>query len=83
MSNKYNKSFDIDYDDIPQICPFCKNELDISDDVDISPFRGGFRSVLLCPSCNYKKVIGFQRETDIEDELTELDLQTDNNQDRD
>ncbi len=73
MSNKYKKSFEVDTEDIPRKCPICGVKFNLSDDIDISPYKKGYRSVLMCPKCKYQKVISYTLEEDIEDDEDEFE----------
>ena len=72
MSNKYKKSFKVDADEIPGNCPFCKNKLDRTENLLISPYKDGFRAVLMCPKCNFQKVIAYELEGDDYEENCEV-----------
>lgn len=84
MSDKYRKSFEVE--DIPQECPICGAEFDLIGDVDISPYENGYRSMLMCPKCNFKKVLGYTTEddaiSDMEDD-DEEDEEEDDDEDDD
>lgn len=69
MTNKYNKSFEISRDEIPIICPICGTEFDVNEDIDTSPYKTGFRSVLMCPKCNFQKVLSYITEKDAEEQM--------------
>lgn len=70
MAYNYSKSFKVD--DYPQECPICGTEFNMQEDVDISPYKDGYRSMLYCPRCNFKKVLGYDTESDIEEEVSKL-----------
>lgn len=71
MKNKYNGSFEVDMNDVPNECPICHTELDLGENVDTSPYKDGFRSVLMCPKCNFQKVLSYTTEKDVEMQMKE------------
>ena len=71
MTNKYDSSFEVDYDDIPRTCPICGMEFDFEENVDISPYKDGLRSVLICPKCKFQKVLAYKLQDDIEEDTDE------------
>lgn len=71
VKDKYANSFAIDPSDIRTECPICHTEFDFSEDIDISPYREGFRSVLMCPKCNFREVLSYTTEKDVEAQMEE------------
>lgn len=67
MSNKYKENFDVDPNEIPRKCPICGVELNLRDNIDISPYKEGFRAVLMCPKCKFQKVISYMLEDEFEE----------------
>lgn len=65
---KYNDSFDVDFDDIPEECPICKHEFDLNEVVDHHYHKDGIRSMLSCPNgdCNFKKALSYITNDDAE-----------------
>lgn len=66
MSTKYDKSFEVD--ELPIECPICGYQFDYHEDAQIDPYKEGYRSVLYCNNCNYKKVLSYTLEEDIDAE---------------
>lgn len=66
MSTKYDRSFEADV--YPMKCPFCDYKFNYQEDVQIDPYKKGYRSVLYCDKCNYKKVLSYTLEEDIDAE---------------
>ena len=69
----YDRSFDFEGDEIPCQCPICKNEFDLSEDIDISPYRDGIRVLLVCPNCHFKKVLSYTTWTEMEGMRREME----------
>ncbi len=79
MSNKYERSFKVDDDEIPEECPICGVKFCFSEDIDISPYKNGYRSVLMCPKCNFQKVVSYEIDDASEDEEYEMkEIENDN-----
>lgn len=71
VKDKYENSFKIDPSDIRTECPICHTKFDFDEDIDISPYRDGFRSVLMCPKCNFREVLSYTTEKDVEAQMEE------------
>lgn len=71
MRKKYNESFETALEDIPSVCPICGIEFDRNDPdlLEMSSFENGYKTILVCPKCNYRKVLGYQTDEDIEEEM--------------
>lgn len=69
---KYEKSFQVDKDEIPETCPKCGEEFEFPGDVDISPYKDGYRDVLICPKCGFEMVVGYTTEEDVKEEMRKL-----------
>ncbi len=70
MKENYKKSFD-NTDEAFKVCPICKTDFDDSECYDTSPYKDGYRTMQICPNpgCNFKKVLSFIKEKDIEKEM--------------
>lgn len=69
----YDRSFSVEGDEIPCQCPICKNEFDLGEDIDISPYRDGIRVLLVCPNCHFKKVLSYTTWVQIESMRREVE----------
>lgn len=72
---KYTESFDTPHDEIPQECPICKHDFNLSEDVQTNPVKNGYKSILYCPKCNFKKILSFDTDEDVEREMNEEDIE--------
>ncbi|PKM68760.1 MAG: hypothetical protein CVU95_01335 [Firmicutes bacterium HGW-Firmicutes-2] len=68
---KYDESFDTPGDEIPRECPICKQEFDFSENISNDYYGNGIRTTLICYNCNFKKVLSFDTNEDIEAEMNE------------
>jgi len=71
MNKKYEKSFDTQ-DELPERCPKCNTEFDMNEDIQTDPFENGYITTLNCSKCDYKKVLSFTTEKDVEDEINAM-----------
>ena len=74
--SKYDKSFSVDEEDIPSECPICGNDLlPTSDYIDTDFYKDGIRTVLVCNNgdCNFKKVLSYETNEDVEKSMSEED----------
>lgn len=83
MANKYKQSFEVDTDEKPVNCPICGHKFNYSEgeDIDTWSYKDGYRTMLICPKCNFKKVLSYQTEENIEKEMNEIYEDNEDNED--